>query len=100
MSSKKNKLADILTECSSPHQDESERVRTNVAINSYALQRIHVIGGHRWAPLCHTALPVYTEHSGGSSKLITVLNRLGMASSETLDTHIVKVSAQHKQEGL
>ena len=56
-------------------------------------------GGHCSVPL-HTLLTDYIEASGGSSELITVLNRLGaVASSETLDRHIVRVSAQRKQEG-
>lgn len=46
-----------------------------------------------------TLLTDYIEASGGPSELITVLNRL-VASSETLDRHIMRVSAQHKQEGL
>lgn len=41
----------------------------------------------------------YIEASGGPSELITVLNRL-VASSEILDRHIMRVSAQRKQEGL
>ena len=57
-------------------------------------------GGCCSVPL-HTLLTDYIEASGGSSELITVLNRLGaVASSETLDRHIVRVSAQRKQEGL
>ena len=61
---------------------------------------LEIKGGHCSVPL-HTPLTDNTEHSGGSSELITILNRLGaMASSETLDRHIVRVSAQHKQEGL
>jgi len=49
----------------------------------------------------HTLLTDYIEASGGSSELITVLNRLGaVASSETLDRHIMRVSAKRKQEGL
>ena len=43
------KLADVLTECSSRHQGESEEVQTNIAIYSHALLRIHVIGGQRMA---------------------------------------------------
>ena len=59
---------------------------------------LEIKGGHCSVPL-HTPLTDYTEHSGGSSELITILNRLGaVASSETLDRHIVK--AQCKQEGL
>ena len=57
-------------------------------------------GGRCSVPL-HTVLTDYIEASGGSSALITMLNRLGaVASSETLDRHIVRVSAQRKQEGL
>ena len=57
-------------------------------------------GGHCSVPL-HTLLTDYIEASGGSSELITVLNRLGaVASSETLDRHTVRMSAQGKQEGL
>ena len=57
-------------------------------------------GGRCSVPL-HTLLTDYIEASGGSSEIITVLNRLGaVASSETLDRHIVRVSAQRKQEGL
>ena len=61
---------------------------------------LEIKGGHCSVPL-HTPLTDYIQTSGGSSELITILNRLGaMASSETLDTHIVRVSVQHKQEGL
>ena len=56
-------------------------------------------GGRCSVPL-HTLLTDYIEASG-SSELITVLNRLGaVASSETLDRHIERVSARRKQEGL
>ena len=40
-------LADVSTECSSCHQGESEKVRTNFAIYGHALLRIHIIGGQR-----------------------------------------------------
>ena len=57
-------------------------------------------GGRCSVPL-HTLLTDYIEACGGSSELITVLNRLGaVASSETLDRHIVRVSVQRKQDGL
>ena len=57
-------------------------------------------GGRCSVPL-HTLLTDYIEASGGSSELITVLNRLGaVVSSETLDRHLVRVSAQRKKEGL
>ena len=57
-------------------------------------------GGRCSVPL-HTVVTDYIEASGRSFELITVLNRLGaVASSETLDRHIVRVSAQCKQEGL
>ena len=52
---------------------------------------------------CTPSLTDNTEHNSGGviQAYHYVLNKLGaMASSETLDTHIVKVSAQHKQEGL
>ena len=61
---------------------------------------LEIKGGHCSIPL-HTPLTDNTEHSGGSSELITILIRLGaVASSETLDRHIVRVSVQCKQEGL
>ena len=61
---------------------------------------LKIKGGDCSIPL-HTPLTDNTEHSGGSSKHITIMNRLGaMASSETLDRHIVRVSAQRKQKGL
>ena len=57
-------------------------------------------GGRCSVPL-HTLLTDYIEACGGSSELITVLNRLGaVASIETLDRHIVRVSVQRKQHGL
>lgn len=57
-------------------------------------------GGRCSVPL-HTFLTDYIEASGGSSELITLLNRLGaVASSETFDRHILRVSAQRKQECL
>ena len=61
---------------------------------------LEIKGGHCSVPL-HTPLTDYIQASGGSSELITILNRLGaMASSETPDRHIVRVSVQCKQEGL
>ena len=78
---------------------ESEQTLLLIVMHYREFTSLEVTGGHHYVTL-HSLLTVYTEHSGGSSKLITVLNRLGMASNETLDTHIVKVSAQHKQEGL
>lgn len=49
-------------------------------------------GGRCSVPL-HTLLTDYIEASGGSSELISVLNRLGaIASSDTLDRHIMQVS--------
>ena len=54
--------SDILTECSSHHQGESEEVRTNVAIYSHALLRIHVIGGQRSVRVAPPSLPPH--HSG------------------------------------
>ena len=57
-------------------------------------------GGHCAVPL-HTLLTDYIEATGGSSELISVLNRLGAAaSSETLDRLIMKVSIQRKMDGL
>ena len=40
-------LANVLTECSSRHQGESEEMQTNLTIYSHALLRICVIGGQR-----------------------------------------------------
>ena len=46
-------------------------------------------GGHCSVPL-HTPLTDYIQASGGSSELITILNRLGgVASRENLDRNIV-----------
>ena len=57
-------------------------------------------GGHCSVPL-HTVLSDFIEASGGSSEIITVLNRLGaVASRDTLDRHIVNVSTQRKAKGL
>ena len=57
-------------------------------------------GGRCAVPL-HTLLTDYIEATGGSSELISVLNKLGaVASSETLDRHIMKVSIQRKMDGL
>jgi len=57
-------------------------------------------GDHCSVPL-HTLLTDYIEASGGSSDLISVLNRLGaVASSNTLDRHNVQVSSQCKLGGL
>ena len=52
-------------------------------------------GGHCSVPL-HTLLTDYIEEAtGGSSELISVLNKLGaVASTETLDRHIMRVSVQ------
>ena len=48
-------------------------------------------GGRCSVPL-HTLLTDFIDASGGSSELITVLNQLGaVASSETLDRHIMRV---------
>ena len=56
--------------------------------------------GYCSVPL-HTLLTDYIEATGGSSELISVLNKLGaVASSETLDRHIMRVSVQRKMEGL
>ena len=61
---------------------------------------LEIKGGHCSVAL-HSLMSDYTEHSGGSSELITILHTLGaVAPSETLTRHVVKVSAQHKQEGL
>ena len=59
---------------------------------------LEIKGGHCSIPL-HTPLTDNTEHSGGSSELITILNRLGAMASSELDRHIVRVSVQHRQEG-
>ena len=57
-------------------------------------------GGRCSVPL-HILLTDYIETSGGSSEIITILNRLGaVASKETLDRHIMRVSAQRVEEGL
>ena len=57
-------------------------------------------GGRCSVPL-HTLLTDYIEATGGSSELISVLNKVGaVASSETLDRHIMKVSTQPKMDGL
>ena len=57
-------------------------------------------GGHCSVPL-HTLLTDYIEATGGSSELISVFNKLGaVASSETLDRHIMRVSMQRKMDGL
>lgn len=57
--------------------------------------------GGRCSVLLHTLLTDYIEACGGFSDLISVLNKLGaVASSETLDRHIVRVSSQRKLEGL
>lgn len=57
--------------------------------------------GGRCSVLLHIVLTDYIEACGSSSDLISVLNRLGaVASSETLDRHIVRVSSQRKLEGL
>ena len=56
--------------------------------------------GYCSTPL-HTLLTDYIEATGGSSELISVLNKLGaVASSETLDRHIMRVSTQRKSDGL
>ena len=56
--------------------------------------------GYCAVPL-HTLLTDYVEATGGSSELISVLNKLGaVASMETLDRHIMRVSVQRKMEGL
>ena len=52
-----NELADVLTECSSRHQGESEEVRTNSAIYSHALLRIHLIGDQRSVRIGPPTLP-------------------------------------------
>ena len=78
---------------------ESEQTLLLIVIHNREFTSLEVTGGHHYVTL-HSLLTVYTEHSGGSSKLITVMNRLGMASSETLDRHIVRVSVQRKQDGL
>ena len=57
-------------------------------------------GGRCSVPL-HTVLSDFIEASGGSSEIITILNRLGaVASRDTLDRHIVNVSTQRKAKGL
>lgn len=60
----------------------------------------YATGGNCSVPL-HTVLTDYIEASGDSSALISVLNRLGaVASSDTLDRHITRVSSQCKLDGL
>ena len=57
-------------------------------------------GGHCSIPL-HVLLTDYIEANGGSEKVITILNRLGaVASIETLNRHIMKVSVQRVGDGL
>ena len=54
-------------------------------------------GGRCSVPL-HTVLPDYIEATGGSSELISVLNKLGaVASLETLERHIVSISPCARQ---
>ena len=49
----------------------------------------------------HTVLTDFIEATGGSSELISVLNKLGaVASIETLEHHIVRVSTLRKAGGL
>ena len=56
--------------------------------------------GYCAVPL-HTLLTDFIEATGGSSELISVLNKLGaVASSETLDRHTMRVSTQCKMDGL
>ena len=56
--------------------------------------------GYCAVPL-HTLLTDFIEATGGSSELISVLNKLGaVASSETLDRHTMRVSTQRKMDGL
>ena len=57
-------------------------------------------GGRCSVPL-HTVLTDYIEATGGSCELISVLNKLGaVASIETLERHIVRVSTMRKAGGL
>ena len=56
--------------------------------------------GHCSVPL-HILLADFIDASGGSSELISVLNRLGaVASADTLNRHICSVSVQRKTAGL
>ncbi len=58
------------------------------------------ISGHCSVPL-HILLADFIDTSGGSSELISVLNRLGaVASADTLNQHICSVSVEHKTDGL
>lgn len=55
----------------------------------------------KWWPLFCPLLTDYVEATGGSSEPISVMNKLGaVASSDTLDRHIMKVSIEHKLDGL
>ena len=56
--------------------------------------------GHCSVPL-HILLADFIDASGGSSELISVLNKLGaVASADTLNRHICSVSVQGKMDGL
>ncbi len=56
--------------------------------------------GHCSVPL-HILLADFIDGSGGSSELISVLNRLGaVASADTLNRHICSASVQRKTDGL
>ena len=57
LSSENNLPMFQLNACSSRHQGESEEVRTNTAIYSHELLRIHVIGGQRLGRIAPYFLP-------------------------------------------
>ena len=59
-------LADVLTECSSCQEGESEEVGINIAIYSHALLKIHVIGSQKLVRLFPLSLPFH--HSSPASR--------------------------------
>ena len=91
--SKRDKLG------SNPSQIHAHEKKVRVAY-LVCVVTFHASSGYCAVPL-HTLLSDYIEATGGSSELISVLNKLGaVASTETLDRHIMRVSVQCKMEGL
>ena len=82
-------------------QSDSHALERKVRIAYVVCVIVFCATGGRCSVPLHTLLTDFIEASGGSSELITVSNKLGaVASSETLDRRITRVSAQCMQEGL
>ena len=101
-------LWDMMNELTLSSSDKLSRKQSEAHVHERKVKIAYLVcvvmfcaSGGRCAVPLHTLLTDYIEATGGSSELISVLNKLGaVASSETLDRHIIKVSIQRKMDGL